>query len=140
MLPNAFIGKKEEPAELELAAELGPPLKALWGQLLAAREGDHGLSVKEWNSYSPKAGWSLRLKRRKRNILCLIPCRGGFDVAFVLGDKAVAAAREAKLPPHVLALIDGARRYAEGTGIRLEVSQLPDIELISKLTAIKLAH
>lgn len=140
MRPNAFIGRKEEPTEVDLAAALGSPGKALWDDLLAVLQRDHNLIAREWSSYSPKAGWSLRLKRAKRNILYLIPCQGGFDVSVVLGDKAIAAARQASLPGPVIALIDSARRYAEGTGIRLEVSHPDGLALVSRLTAIKLAH
>ncbi len=140
MRPNAFLGRKEEPSEMELAEELGPPLKALWDQLLAILERDHVLVLREWHSYSPKAGWSLRLKRGKRNILYLIPWRGAFAVAFVFGDKAIAAMREARFPKKILDLIDGATRYAEGTGIRLDITQPRDLAMVSKLTAIKLAY
>ena len=50
-----------------------------------------GEIVEEWNFPGAKYGWSLRLKFKKRNILYLIPCRKHFMVAFVFGDRAVAA-------------------------------------------------
>jgi 3-methyladenine DNA glycosylase/8-oxoguanine DNA glycosylase len=55
-----------------------------------------------------------------------------------LGDRAVEAARNSKLPKKVHETIDTARRYAEGTAVRLDVSKTNDIAAIKKLTAIKL--
>jgi len=139
MLPNAFIGKSQKPTDAELAAALGAA-KALWDQLLAGLADEHNLTVQEWNSYSPKAGWSLRLKLKGRNILYLGPCQGAFRVAFVLGDKAVAAARQSDLPQSIIKIISEAKRYPEGTAVRLEIKQAKDIGIVTKLAGIKLAR
>jgi hypothetical protein len=139
MLPNAFIDKPKKPTAAELTAALGPS-KALWDQLLAVLADEHNLTVQEWNSYSRKAGWSLRLKLKDRNILYLTPCQGCFFVSFALGDKAVQAARQSGLPQSVIKTINEAKRYAEGTGIRMEMKKPKDIEIAKKLAAIKLAH
>jgi Protein of unknown function (DUF3788) len=139
MPENAFPGKPERPTEQELAAELGQG-KALWDQLLVELEKEFGLVTQEWNSYSRKAGWSLRLKHKKRNILYLLPCHGSFRVAFVLGDRAIEAAREARLPQRVMQLIDEGDRYPEGTGIRVDVKAPGDLSAIRKLTGIKLGN
>ena len=139
MLPNAFIDKSKKPTAAELTAALGPA-KALWDQLLAGLADERNLTVQEWNSYSRKAGWSLRLKLKDRNILYLTPCEGCFFVSFALGDKAVKAARQSRLPQSVIKTINEARRYAEGTGIRMEIKKPKDIEIVKQLAAIKLAH
>ena len=139
MLPNAFIDKPKKPTEAELTAALGPA-KALWDQLLAGLADERNLTVQEWNSYSRKAGWSLRLKLKDRNILYLTPCEGCFFVSFALGDKAVEAARQSRLPQSVIKTINDAKRYAEGTGVRMEMKKPKDIEVVKQLAAIKLAH
>ena len=139
MPPNAFIGKSHPPTDAELAEALGPA-KALWDQLLASLAAEHKLTVQEWNSYSPKAGWSLRLKNKDRNILYLSPCKGEFRAAFALGDKAVAAARQSDLPPGVIKIISEAKRYAEGTAVRFVTVKAKDIPSIVKLAGIKLAN
>ncbi len=139
MLPNAFIDKPKKPTAAELTAALGPS-KALWDRLLAGLADEHNLTVQEWNSYSRKAGWSLRLKLKDRNILYLTPCQGCFFVSFALGDKAVTAARQSNLPPGVIKIINEAKRYAEGTAVRLEIKKPKDIEIVKQLAAIKLAH
>jgi hypothetical protein len=139
MLQNAFIGKAEKPTGEGLAAELGPA-QALWDQLVTGLAREYGVAVQEWNSYSRKAGWSLRLKRGERNIVYLAPSRGCFLASFALGDKAMQAARRSKLPPGVIKILDEARRYAEGTAVRIEVHAAKDIAIVKKLAAAKLEN
>jgi hypothetical protein len=139
LAPNAFIGKSEKPTEAELAAALGPS-KTLWDQLVDDLARESGVDVQEWNSYSPKAGWSLRLKRKERNIVYLGPLQGGFRVAFILGDKAVKAARRSKLPARVLKIIAESPRDPEGTGVRMLVNGLEDVEVVKQLALIKLEN
>jgi hypothetical protein len=136
--PNAFVGHAAKPTTEELTAALGPTA-SIWNQLVA-NMAELGLTVQEWNSYSVKAGWSLRLKLKKRNILYMSPFKGCFQVAFILGARAVEAARESKLPKAILKTIEDAPRYPEGTGVRLLVKHSSDLPAIRKLAAIKLAN
>ena len=135
MSPNAFIGRTKAPTDAELSAELGAA-RVLWDELLA----ELALPVQEWNSYSPKAGWSMKVKLGKRTILYLSPCHNSFRVAFVLGAKAVEAARRSKLPKAVMKIIDDAPRYPEGTGVRLEITGPKDLAAVRKLAEVKLAN
>jgi hypothetical protein len=126
VLPNAFIGKTEKPSDRDLEVALGTA-KALWDQLVTELRAEHGVDTQEWKSYSPKAGWSLRLLRKKRCILYLGAHKGSFGVAFILGDKAIKALREDKFPARILKIVDEASRYPEGTGIRFEVKAPKDV-------------
>jgi hypothetical protein len=135
MSPNAFIGRTQAPTDDELSAELGAA-RALWDELLT----ELALPIQEWNSYSPKAGWFLKLKLKKRTIVYLSPRRGSFQVSFILGAKAVEATRQAKLSKTLLKIIDEAPRYPEGTGVRLEIKARRDLAAVKKLAAIKLAN
>ena len=139
MLTNAFIGKPEKPADEELAAALGRT-KRLWDQVVSELAEEHGVTIQEWNSYSKKAGWALRLKRKERAIVYLSPGRGCFMASFALGDRAVKAALESELPAAVLQIIREARRYAEGTAVRMEVRAAADVVVTKKLVAVKLAN
>jgi hypothetical protein len=135
---NAFIGKATTPTAEEVTAALAESNEA-W-KMLVDWLAEQGVAEQEWNSFSVKYGWSLRLKMKKRTIVHLSPCSGCFRAAFILGDKAVAAARQSDLSREVLKLLDSATRYAEGTGIRLLVKQKKDLAAIRKLAAIKLAN
>jgi hypothetical protein len=94
----------------------------------------------EWKFYSQKSGWSARLIHKKRTILYLVPCEGYFMAAFVLGDKAVAAAEQSTLSESILDMLRSARKYVEGRGIRFEVRRQEDVESAKKLIDIKMAN
>ena len=116
------------------------PAKSMWDALVADLASEHNVDIKEWKSVSPKYGWSLRLKLKKRNIVYLSPHQNCFTASFVLGDKAIKVARSTDLPASVIKMIDGAKRYAEGTGVRIEVKGAKDVAIVKKLTTIKLEN
>ncbi len=137
MATNAFIGHATKPTESELTAELGEK-KPLWDELLAELE-RLGVADQEWSSYSLKAGWALKMLRKKRVIVYLGPMHGGFRASFILGDRALGMAKSSKLPAKILRLIAEAKRYPEGNAVRIEVGSRADIAAVAQLAAIKLA-
>ena len=138
LAPNAFIGKKEQPTDTDLAAALGPA-KPLWDQVVSLLISDCPQLEPEWKSYSPKLGWGFRLQQKKRNIVHFGPCAGSFRVAFIFGDKAFRSVRKADFPKRIADLIATAPKYPEGTGIRIEVTP-KDVPAIRKLARIKLEN
>lgn len=136
---NAFLGKTDEPSAKELASALGPAAP-VWDELLDWLAKVEHLSEREWTSYSPKYGWALRVKRKKRNIVYMAPGQDCFRVSFILGDKAVAAAHSTRLPKAVTKALDEAPRYPEGTGLKLVVSRSRDLAAVRALTVVKLAN
>jgi hypothetical protein len=58
--------------------------------------------------------------------------------SFALGDKAVQAALRSKLPTGIVKLIKEAKRYAEGTAVRIEVKKPQDVGVVKTLAGIKL--
>ena len=137
---NAFIGKAEQPSAQEVSAALGPAA-GLWNELVNSMAANLGVDTQEWKGICVKKyGWSLQLKLKKRTIVHLAPRLGCFQVAFILGDKALAAAKAAKLPKKILQALAEAPHYPEGTGLRLVVDKTADLAPIRKLAEIKLAH
>lgn len=139
MASNAFIGRTKAPNDADLASALGES-KALWDRVLGDLQTELDLVDLEWKSYSPKQGWSARLKRGSRNILHLAPCEGSFIVVFILGQKAVQAVRSGVPSRRLTKLLDDAPQYPEGTGIRIDPVGARDVPLIRKLARIKLAN
>jgi len=139
LAPNAFIGRHESPTDADLSVALGPA-KSVWDRLVAEMATDYDVAIQEWRCYSIKAGWSLRLKRGKRTIVWMSPCQDCFRVGFILGDKAVQAARQGGLSARVIQLIDEAEKYPEGTGIRLHIKGPKDLAEVKKLAVIKLQN
>jgi Protein of unknown function (DUF3788) len=138
-IPNAFVGKLRKPTDEEVSLALGSSSK-LWTQFLDWLADAHGVTVQQWKSSSPKYGWSLRLKRKARNIVYLAPCKDCFRVAFVLGPRAVKAVLQSDAPKSLVQIIQEAPRYPEGTGVRLMVKKAGDLAAIRKLAAVKLAN
>jgi hypothetical protein len=136
---NAFINRPAPPTDADVAAALGPA-KTVWDQLLSDLAREFDVNVHEWKCHSPKWGWALRVKRKARTIVWLSPSERCFNVAFILGDKAMRAARLATLPKRIVAALDAAPKYPEGTGVRLRVRALRDVAALKKLAAIKLAN
>lgn len=138
MLPNAFIGKKTKPTDAELSVALGKSIEC-WNDLLAELADKDGIDEQEWNSYSPKAGWSLKVKKGSRTILYLSPSKGSFRASFALGDKAAKTAMKAG-PDRLIKLVKQAPRYAEGAGVRIEVKSAKDLPLVITLARCKAAN
>jgi len=136
MLANAFVGQANRPTEKALASVLSGSY-ALWKSLVADLKRQLKLDLVEWHTASVKLGWSLRLQLKKRNILYLGPRDGFFIAAFALGDKAVAAALKCPLPARILQIITQAKRYAEGTAVRIEVKKQEDLDAVLLLARIK---
>lgn len=139
MALSAFGDKAAPPADALLRAMLGRTAP-LWSRLTEDLRKAHGPLAEEWNFAGNAFGWSMRLKKKKRTIVYMTPCRAHFLASFVLGEKACRAAREGGLPPAVIEAIDGARKYAEGRGVRIPVKNRKDVETIEMLAAIKIAN
>lgn len=132
----SFDDKAMRPDDKALAVGLGPS-KALWDDLMARVAAAYAPVTEAWGFYK---AWSLRLKRKDRTILYLLPRDGLFLCAFVFGAKATEEARKSRLPKAVLKTIDEAPVYAEGRGFRLEVRTARDVETMKRLAAIKMAN
>lgn len=139
MAPSALDDKSRMPDDGMLAEVLGKS-KELWDAILSHLAEQFPGVQNEWGFAGAKYGWSLRPKHKKRTILYLTPGQGCFLVSFALGERAVAAAEESSLPESILAAIRGARQYAEGRGVRVEVKRRTDVEAIKTLVEIKMTH
>jgi hypothetical protein len=135
---SALDDKSKKPDDGMVADVLGES-KGLWDAILAHLAREYPRVQNEWGFTGAKWGWSLRPKDKKRTILYLTPGQGSFLVSFALGEKAVAAAENSELPPHVLDEIHNAKPYVEGRGVRVEVRRQADVETIKKLIALKMA-
>jgi hypothetical protein len=130
----SFDDKAKVPDARALAKGLGPS-KKLWDEIVRHVSAEYAPITEAWGFYK---SWSLRLKRKDRTIVYLLPREGHFQCAFVFGGKATEAARSAKLPKAVLKAIDEAPVYAEGRGFRLDVRTAKDADSMKALASIKM--
>lgn len=137
MALSAFDNIERRPDTDSLKSVLGPAA-SLWDGIRPFAASQWDPVGEEWVFSSKKAGWSVRLRHKGKIILYLIPQEGYFLVGFVLGDRAMEEARRAGLPEAALEQLNGARKYAEGTGFRFEVRTLEDLRAVEKLARIKM--
>jgi hypothetical protein len=133
MALSAFDQKARFPTNAELRTVLGkayPP----WARLLALVAERIGPVTEVWKF---STGWGLRIVHEDRVILYMTPQKNQFLVSLALGEKAVAAARAARLSASVLKVIDAAPRYAEGRGVRFPVRGPGQLTTLARLSQIK---
>jgi hypothetical protein len=139
MALSAFDDKSKEPTASALKKTLGRT-SSHWDRLVGHLATEFEPLDEMWMFSGANWGWSLRLKQKKRTVLYMTPCKGHFLVGFVLGEKAVKAAHDSTLPDSVLTIIDKAKKYVEGRGVRLEVRNKKDCDNVVNLAAIKMAN
>ena len=136
MTLSAFDDKSRQPTDAELARVLKGSI-IFWNQLKERIASTFTPLTFEWGFTSKTTGWGLRLKHKERIILYMTPCEGHFLASFALGEKAVQAAHRSNLPSSILTIIDSAKRYVEGRGVRLKVTCARDVRHIEELAVIK---
>ncbi len=136
MALSVFDDKSRQPTEADLARALKGSL-VLWNDLKKGVASRLTPMTCEWGFTSNTTGWGLRLKHKERVILYMTPCGGYFLASLALGEKAIKAALESDLPNKVLQIIATSKKYAEGTGVRLEVRNASDVRSMTKLATLK---
>ena len=139
MTSSFFSDKSIRPDDRKLAEAIGRAYR-LWVEIKGHIQAEYGELVEEWKYYGPKSGWILKSLYKKRNLFFFTPCQKYFRIAFVFGNKAVAAIEKSDLPAAMIEEINKAKRYAEGRGLRLEVRTRGDVEHVKKLLAIKMMN
>ena len=139
MALSAFDDKTRKPGADDLMTMLGRT-SGHWEKLRTHIANEYAPLDETWIVSGANWGWSLRLKQKKRTVLYMTPRKGHFLVGFVLGERAVRAAHESGLPDSVLTVIDEAKKYAEGRGIRLEIRNNKDVEITKTLATIKMKN
>lgn len=139
MAISAFTDKSKQPQDKDLAVTLGSTF-IFWNEMKSIITSRFSPMTIEWGFTSKNTGWGIRLKTDKRTVMYMTPCQGYFLASFALGEKAVKAAHDSDMPDSVMGVIDNAKKYAEGRGVRLEVRTAEDIKNIEKLAIIKMAN
>jgi Protein of unknown function (DUF3788) len=135
---SIFDDRAKQPEDADLARVLKRSF-VFWNELKTRIASKFTPLSIEWGFAGKAYGWSLRLKHKKRTVLYMTPCEGHFLASFALGEKAVNAAHHSDLPTSVLQVIDTAKKYAEGRGVRLEVRNAKDVRHVETLAVIKMS-
>jgi hypothetical protein len=126
------------PSDEELKIFLGSA-SDLWSSIIEAIDERQGPLVLEWRPSKAEFGRICLIQHKKRTLLYVTPDKERVWVAIVLGERAYGIAMASSLPAAIKKMFSEAKPYAEGRGIRFQVSSLSDIPLIEKLVEIKSA-
>ncbi len=132
---SIFLDKDTKPGNEELKAALGKLYRS-WVRVVKYAI-ENGPGTEEWH-YS-KSGWNCRIKGKKSVIIYLMPGDRHFRASFVLGGKATTEALESNIPDDIKKLISEAKVYAEGRGVRIDVTSDKMTAHIETLINIKLS-
>lgn len=132
-----FLDKEQMPDDKALSAALGKTYK-YWLGLKDHIEKNIGETTEEWKFYSKKSGWVLKTLLKKRNLFFFKPYKDYFAITFVFGNKAVAKVEKSGVAEELKKDLLGARQYAEGRGLSIEVKNNKYLLDIKELIEIKI--
>lgn len=132
----AFPDPKRPAAEADLPGALGRAYAPL-NELLARLRAAHADVVPAW-TFSPRSGWHQIYSRKARRIFYLVPTRGDFRLALILGGKALAALQAGPYARQMPPLLAAAKRYPEGTAFSFNRKTL-DVAVAAALIEVKTA-
>ncbi|MCP4724935.1 MAG: DUF3788 family protein [bacterium] len=139
MTTSIFTDKAKTPDEKTLLNVVGDKADLL-EEILNYINNEYDNIKIEWKHYGQKYGWQMKIFMKKRNLLFLLPFENDFRIAFVLGDKAVAACEKSELPKELIETIKNERKYMEGRGVRVDVRSGEDVNIIKMLLKIKVEN
>jgi hypothetical protein len=138
-MKSIFTDKFKTPTSQDLEIALGATSN-IWQHFSDFTKTHAPAAIEEWMYSSEKFGWSFRLKDKKRVLIYLLPRDQFFKVAFVFGEQATTAILESTIVEHIKNDIKVSRKYAEGRGIRIDITNQTLVSEIEKLIAFKVAH
>lgn len=136
---SIFAEKKAIPDETALMSALSS-VYPIWNQVKDYTLSLNPGAIEEWKFSGDNYGWSFRIKDKKRVIVYLLPRDGFFKTAFVFGQKATDQIMNSTVAKEIKDLLQSAKVYAEGRGIRIVINNEKLLGDIKKLLAIKSGH
>lgn len=136
-MKSVFTDKDKIPTYIDLKSALGETYQ-IWQQIVEFTKQEYPNVKTEWSYSSAKFGWSFRLKDSKRVIVYLLPRIEFFKVAFVFGQKATDTINSSTISTVIKDLLNEAKPYVEGRGIRIEIKDDDLLMDIKQLIVIKL--
>lgn len=130
-----FVDRTPKPTLAQLKTNLGRRF-SYWEEFTQHVAGP---AVVEWKYYGKTIGWTMKLMQEKRNLCFMSPYSGFFSVAFVFGDRGVAAVEKSSLPAELIRELVRGRKYPEGRGIRIDVKSRNALDSAKMLLEIKTA-
>lgn len=138
-MKSIFTEKSTQPNEELLEQGIGNTYK-LWLEILNYALKLVPDATHNWHFSGEKYGWSYRISDKKRVIIYLLPRGGFFKVAMVFGQKATDDILQSKIGESIKSELLSAKVYAEGRGIRIDITKKTQLNDIKILMDIKVSH
>ena len=136
MATSIFDNKEIVPNDEDLEDILKSSLD-VYNKLISFLKNEYGLLTTEWKFYSKKAGWTLRISNKKRNLVFFSPNEDYFLVTVNMGVKVSKIALDSDISDNTKDLIRQAKVYAEGISILIEVRNDKDLEDIKTILNVR---
>jgi len=123
---TAYFDQKDAlPDESKLKKVLGELYSAYKEVLEMTEAYDH-----EWKYYGKKIGWQLKVTRKGKALLYLIPQENSFRIGFGVRENERERLLNSSLPPKTKEELATARKYPEGYPLRLEIRSKTDMKIV----------
>jgi hypothetical protein len=139
MSENVFRIKEKKPTDEMVLEKIGSNFDHLQTIRDHIRE-TLGDTTEEWKFYGQKHGWTLKKFYKKRNLFFMGVYDGYFQMGFLFGERACQAVMNSGISENLKAELKGARKYAEGRGLRIRVDGPGHLEDIRELIRIKVEN
>ncbi|HNW71021.1 MAG TPA: DUF3788 domain-containing protein [Bacteroidales bacterium] len=139
MALSCFTDPSVTPDNKALAAALSSSF-SWWNEIKDFVFQQYPMTVEEWKHSGKNYGWGFRLKDSKRVIVYLTPADGFFLFSIVFGEKATQEVLNSDISEDIKKTLREAKVYAEGRGVRLEITSKKMISDVKKLVLIKLKN
>jgi hypothetical protein len=134
-----FLDRSKQPAERQLKDAISDTYE-YWIEIKNRIAELYGDTKNEWKFYSKKSGWTLKTLLKKRNLFFFQPFANYFSLTFVFGDKAANVIEESDLSETLKRALRGAKKYAEGRSLLVDVKTRNDLVDVNKLIDIKIKN
>ncbi|MEY2629909.1 MAG: hypothetical protein RLZZ469_805 [Bacteroidota bacterium] len=138
-MKSIFTDKEITPTEAQVKTALGETYDH-WQTLSHHTLSLYPKAETQWHYSGEKFGWSFRISDTKRVIIYLLPRDQFFKVAFVFGQKATDVVLKSDISDSIKNELMAAKPYAEGRGIRISVTNEPQLNDIKQLITIKISN
>jgi hypothetical protein len=125
MSSTYFDQKEFAPDESKLKKALGELYSAYEEVLELSEAFDH-----EWKYYGKKYGWQLKVVRKGKALLYLIPQEKSFKIGLAVRENEKERLMNSSLPPKTKEQLATAKKYPEGYPLRLEIKSKTDMRKV----------
>ena len=138
-MKSVFCDKDNLPSEIDWKLALAETF-IFWQEIEKFTLLQYPTAKSGWYFSGTKYGWGYRISDANRVLVYLLPRSGYFKVGLVFGKKALTVIQNSKVADIIKQELSTTKAFAEGTGIRLNITDASLLSDILLLITIKVAN